>query len=83
MLIHPVTKTRPKLNIISRSSVCVENMSSCPNCIASLKRGLMLRKDLVGVCCDAFSRIFSGHHDNLVKQVKIYMLSKLFLIQKE
>lgn len=44
-------------------------MNSCSTCIPSMKRGLMLRKDLVGVCCDAFSRIFSGHHDNLVKQV--------------
>ncbi len=54
---------------MSRSTACVENMSSsCPTCIPSLKRGLLLRKDLVGVCCDAFSRIFAGHHDNLIRQ---------------
>ena len=55
---------------MSRNTACVENLaSSCPNCVAATKRGLLLRKDLVGVCCDAFSRIFAGHHDNLIKQV--------------
>ena len=33
-----------------------------------MKRGLVLRPDLIGVCCDAFARIFAGHHDSLIKQ---------------
>ena len=53
---------------LSRSSVCVENMATCPNSILPWKRGLSLRKDLIGVSCDALSRIFSGHHDSLVRQ---------------
>ncbi len=53
-----------------RSSVCVENMSSCPTCVSSLKRAHLLRKDLVNISCDALSRIFAGHHDTLIKQVR-------------
>ena len=53
---------------LSRSGACVENMANCNNCVKPMKRALTLRKDLVGVCCDAFARIFSGHHDSLVKQ---------------
>ena len=53
---------------LSRSSACIENMATCNNCVKPMTRALKQRQDLVGVCCDAFARIFSGHHDSLVKQ---------------
>lgn len=58
---------------LSRSQVCVENMATCPSSILPWKRGLALRKDLIGVSCDALSRIFACHHDSLVRQVSLVL----------
>ena len=59
-----------KLNHIFRSTLCVEAAAKCET-IGPLKRALKLRSDLIHPTCECFSRLFHGHHDTLVKQVRI------------
>jgi hypothetical protein len=53
---------------IFRSELCVEAAAKCES-IGPLKRALKLRSDLIYPTCEAFSRLFRGHHDTLIKQV--------------
>jgi hypothetical protein len=55
-----------------RSDLCVEAASKCES-VGPLKRALKLRSDLIYPTCEAFSRLFHGHHDTLVKQVPILL----------
>lgn len=55
------------VNALSYSSVCVSAVAQT-DCIYSLKQAMQERFELITYACEALSRLFGTHHEQLVKQ---------------
>ena len=55
------------LHVASKNVVCVDSLANCDS-VAPLHRAMRLRKDLLVVVCETFSRMFNHNHDSLVSQ---------------
>ncbi|XP_064647249.1 dnaJ homolog subfamily C member 13-like isoform X1 [Lineus longissimus] len=53
---------------LSENQTCVRCMASCTDCIASMKVAMKLRRDMIGVACEALHNMFESGEDELVSQ---------------
>ena len=51
----------------SKNVVCVDSLANCDS-VPPLHRAMRLRKDLLVVVLETFSRMFNHNHDSLVSQ---------------
>jgi DnaJ family protein C protein 13 len=58
----------PRLIGESCMQACVNSMASC-ECIGPVKTAMKIRKDMIGVACEALMQMYQTGNDELTEQV--------------